>query len=402
MRLFKLFRTDPKSGEKIKLSGEDFAAQNPYHASVAREYHIAQLVLFSLLALFVILSMLIRSDDITYENFFYLFKDIHAAVDSENVTFTSLVYNADDAQDFDTYRGGLAVAGSSGLTVFSATGRQTLSRQWNMNAPRLHTSSRYILVYDQGGTDFYLFNAFSRIYSGKVKGNLTCAAVSDAGWLAVASQNGSSSVISVYDKYNHLKAEHFKNAFATALALDQKGNLLAIVTTDTLQGHYLTKIELYAAGTDTLLREWSFEGLFPLKCAFADNEILYLTGTDRMLILNTDGEILSDLSFTQKITKAHYSEQGYALNLSDGSLQIFDRNGELLGARDEGENIHSVLVGEDRIYMMSEGELMTYHRETGSSTSQTFDFSVHELLWYSEDELLLCSRSIARFLNLKS
>ena len=102
------------------------------------------------------------------------------------------------------------------------------------------------------------------------------------------------------------------------------------------------------------MQEWSFEGLFPLKCAFADNEILYLTGTDRMLILNTDGEILSDLSFTQKITKAHYSEQGYALNLSDGSLQIFDRNGELLGARDEGENIHSVLVGEDRIYMMSE------------------------------------------------
>ena len=65
--------TDIKK-EKIRLSGDDFAAQNPYHAAIARGYHIAQLTLFSLLACFVILSMLIRSDDITYENLFYLFK----------------------------------------------------------------------------------------------------------------------------------------------------------------------------------------------------------------------------------------------------------------------------------------------------------------------------------------
>ena len=56
---------DEAKTEKIRLSGEDYAAQNPYYAAIARGYHLAQLTLFGLLAAFVILSMLIRSDDIT-------------------------------------------------------------------------------------------------------------------------------------------------------------------------------------------------------------------------------------------------------------------------------------------------------------------------------------------------
>ena len=74
MKFSQLFSNQQKtnhSEEKIRLSGEDFAAQNPYYAAIARSYHIAQLTLFSILACFVMLSMLIRADEITYENFFY-------------------------------------------------------------------------------------------------------------------------------------------------------------------------------------------------------------------------------------------------------------------------------------------------------------------------------------------
>ena len=134
MKLFEKFTpkqsaSDKTNAEKIHLSGEDFAAQNPYYAMVARGYQLAQMTFFGLLCAFIILSMLIRADDITYENFFYLFKDIHAAVDSEDISFQTLVYNADETQDFATYRGGLAVVGESGLTVFSARLTQSLLRR---------------------------------------------------------------------------------------------------------------------------------------------------------------------------------------------------------------------------------------------------------------------------------
>lgn len=386
--------------EKIRLSGDDYAAQNPYHAAIARGYHIAQLALFSILACFVILSMLIRSDDITYENLFYLFKDIHAAVDSTDVTFTTLVYDADETQNFATYRGGLAVAGESGLTVFTATGRQTLTQSLNMTAPQLLTSSRYILVYEQGGEDFSVYNSFARLHAGKLEGNIRCAAVSNAGWIALAAQKDTgSAVISVYDKNLNLKTEFFKNDYATALSLNDDGSLLAIVTTDAVGGTYQTKLELYRPGTDEQQQEWTFTDFFPLSCSFADNKTLYLTGTDRMLVLHRNGEILVDMSFDTGIHRAYHCPDGYAISLTDGSLAIYTADGTLIGQRTDAGNIRSVLVGAETVHMMTEDTLMTYRIDSGDSNSTTYDFTLQELLWYAEDELLLCSRSKARYLN---
>lgn len=386
--------------EKIRSSEDDLAAHNPYYAAIARGYHLAQLALFSLLAAFVILSMLIRSDDITYENFFYLFKDLHAAVDSEDVTFTSLVYNADETQSFAVYRGGLAVAGESGLTVFTATGRQSLVQSLNMTAPRLLTSTRCILVYEQGGHDFALYNSFARIHAGQSEGELSCAAISDAGWFALAELQESSSRISVYDKHTELKTEFFKNGYTTALAMNRQGNLLAIVMTDAVDGIYQTNVSLYRPGTDRVISEWSFSGLFPLACSFADDDTLLLTGMDRMLILDRNGEIRSDVSYEEKILRAFHTEVGYALLLDDDRLLICDSDGELVDERTDQGDVRSVLIGKKMIYIMSENSLTVYDVAREESSVLTYDFPLQKLLWYAENELLLCSRSTARYLDL--
>lgn len=403
MRFPKLFskKKDESEGqEKIRLSGEDFAAQNPYYAAIARGYHIAQMSLFGVLAAFIILSMLIRSDDITYENFFYLFKDIHAAVDSNDISFTSLVYDADETQDFATYRGGLAVAGESGLTVFTATGRQTLIQSLNMTTPRLLNSSRCILVYEQGGDEFALFNSFTRIHSGKANGELSCAAISDAGWFAVASQEGMSSVISVYDKHSNLKTEHHKNGFTTALALNASGDALAIVTTDVTGGVYQTRLELYRPGTDEILCQWTWDEFFPIRCTFADDKTICLTSTNRTLVLTSDGETPVDISFKKEIDRAFHHANGFAVLQSDGCLSIYRNDGTLIGERTDSKEVRSVLVGQDNVYLMTEHTLLQYRIDTGEGSLTTYDFPLQELLWYAEDELLLCSRSTARYLNL--
>lgn len=386
--------------EKIRLSGEDFAAQNPYYAAIARGYHLAQMTLFSILACFVILSMLIRSDDITYENFFYLFKDIHAAVDSADVSFTTLVYDADETQNFATYRGGLAVAGESGLTVFTATGRQTLTQSLNMTAPQLLTSSRYILVYEQGGNDFAVYNSFARLHAGQLTGSISCAAISDAGWLAIASQGASSSsTVFLYDKNLNLKAEYYKNAYTTALALNEQGTLLVIASTDAVEGTYQTKLTLCRPGTEEVVYEWLIEDFFPLSCTFADDKTLYLTGTDRAMVLKTDGKITVDMSFDTVIHRAYHCTDGYAILLADGTLSIYSKEGTLIGQRADAADIRSVLVGKNMVHMMTDQSVMTYRIDTGVSTLTTYDFTLQKLLWYAEDELLVCSRSTARYLN---
>ena len=398
-------KTRPQSAEtpkaeRIRLSGEDYAAQNPYYAAIARGYHIAQMAMFGLLSAFIILSMLIRSDDITYENFFYLFKDIHAAVDSADVSFQTLVYNADETQDFATYRGGLAVAGESGLTVFSATGRQTLIQALNMTSPKLLTSTRCILVYELNGNDYALYNSFVRITSGSTAAPICCAAISDAGWFALGVQDGSSAAISVYDRHSNLKTEHFMKGYLTGLSLNSTGDALAILTTDVVSGAYQSKLSVYRPGTDTPICQMNLEAFFPLSCDFADDDTLYLTATDRMLVLNRDGEIMVELPIETLIHRVFYSEHGFALLGSDATLSLYRKDGTLIGQRTDAQDIRSVLIGKDTVYMMTEHSLLQYTAADGQGTQTDYSFPLQKLLWYSEDELLLCSRSTARFIRM--
>ncbi len=401
--MFQKIKPSPEqeNKEKIQLTGEDFAAQNPYYASIARGYHLAQMILFGLLAGFVILSMLIRSDDITYENLFYLFKDIHAAVDSDDVSFSTLVYDADEIQDFAPHRDGLAVVGESGLTVFSATGRQTLVQPLNMKTPYLLSSSRCLLVWEQGGHDFSLYNAFVRIHAGKTQGEIICAAISDSGWFALAEQSGSSSTISVYNKHSNLKAEHFKDALTTALAINDAGDILAVVTTVASGGTYQTKVEMYRTGTDQVLQQWELSDAFPIACSFADDKTLYLTTTDRMLVLKKNGETAVDVLYEQDIDRAFYTDLGYALLFHNGTLSLYDKEGTVIGHRADSQNIRNVLIGRQMIYMITDHALIEYNIETGNGAQTEYDFPIQDLLWYAEDELLLCSRSSARYIKIK-
>ena len=399
IKKMKFFSASNKT-EKINLSSEDFASQNPYYAAIARGYHIAQLALFGLLSAFIILSMLIRSDDITYENFFYLFKDIHAAVDSHDIGFQTLVYNADETQDFAAYRGGLAVAGESGLTVFSATGRQTLVQRLNMTAPKILTSADCILVYELNGTDYALYNSFARISGRQLDSPIRAATLSDSGRYALATQNDANAKISVYNKHSSLITEHFVNGYVTALSLNPDGDLLAILTTDAVNGNYQTKLTLYRTGTEKKIAEQSFDGFFPLSCEFADNKTLYLTSQNNMFVLNQNGSITVSILSASPINRAFYSEAGYALLTEDGRLTLYHKNGAIIGQRENAQDIRAVLVGQKQIYMITEYSLIEYSIEDGQGMQTDFDFPLQQLLWYSEDELLICSRSTARFIQI--
>ena len=119
-----------------------------------------------------------------------------------------------------------------------------------------------------------------------------------------------------------------------------------------------------------------------------------------MLVLNRGGEILVDAIHENLIDRFFYSEDGYALLKHDGVLSIYRKDGSLIGQRADAGDIRSVMIGKERIYMMTEYTLLQYSIASGQGEQTTYDFPLQKLLWYSEDELLLCSRSTARFIRI--
>ena len=123
------------------------STQNDYYESVSAGLGIGQVVLYLALFAFVILSFFRNTELITYQNFYYFFKDLNASAETVDVLASdSVSYPTSDEQSFALYRKGLAVAGNNGVTLFTATGRQTLSKSFQYQNPIAVGSGKYLLV----------------------------------------------------------------------------------------------------------------------------------------------------------------------------------------------------------------------------------------------------------------
>ena len=127
--------------------------QNEYYEKISAGLGIFQVVLYLSLFAFVVLSFLRNTSLITYENFYFFFKDLNASVETVDVMRSdSVSYPTSNRQSFTLYRKGLAVAGENAVTVFTATGRQTVSANVSYQNPIAVGAGKYLLVYEMGGT----------------------------------------------------------------------------------------------------------------------------------------------------------------------------------------------------------------------------------------------------------
>ena len=102
----------------------DFSAPSvPYYDDLARRFHLAQIILYLVLFVFVVTAVLSSRERITYANLYYLVKDINAASHIAEDAANRLDYPASvTTPAFVRYRGGLVVVGSQEVTVLSGSG----------------------------------------------------------------------------------------------------------------------------------------------------------------------------------------------------------------------------------------------------------------------------------------
>ena len=118
-KLGRYFSTEPQK-EKV-LSFEDFdRAGDDYYATVSAYYKVLERILVAILILFLLFSIIVNRKEITYDNFYFLLRDIPAAADEANNVYETISYEADSRQHFVSYRGGIASISPSKISIFTA------------------------------------------------------------------------------------------------------------------------------------------------------------------------------------------------------------------------------------------------------------------------------------------
>ena len=389
------------SKRKKKISIESDKPRNEYYENISVRFGIAQVVLYLLLFSFVILSMLANTELITYRNFYDFFKDLGATADAVDIFETdSLTYPTDEAQSFGLYRKGLAVAGNTSVTVFSATGRQILSVPISYRNPTVASAGKYFLVYEAGGTRYSLYNSDVQIHSATTEYPIMGVTISDSGKYALISSSKShNSVVYLYSsKFNCTAYYNFKE-YVMDVALTSKGTHIGILYTAARDGGFATRMKIAEVGAKSALADVAVSSSMGLSCTFTDGGRLAVVCSDRALFYTMDGKQTGDsLPFDGlTLTNMDIGAGGGAISLKKNAVSdenkviVFDKNGKIVYNETVVEKLGQLKYSEETVFWTTPAGVTRLRVKSRSIDRMACVTDGRVLLAIGADEVLCCS-----------
>ena len=382
--------------------------QNDYYENVSAALGITQVILYLSLLAFVVLSFLSNTNLITYQNFYYFLKDLNASAETVDVFYTdSINYPMDEEQSFSLYRKGLAVAGNRNVTVFTATGRQTISQTIQYQNPVSVGSGRYLLVYELGGKQYSVYNSYARVFSGTSEYPIRGAAVSDSGMYAlITSSSDYVSVVSLYNDRFSLINRYNKKDYVTDVAINSNGSLIGILTSSAQNGTFSTEVMICEPGSTQARAQVKIGTALGLKCSFSTDTTLAVLSGEDITFLSQNGKMLATRSFDgMPIICADIGTEGVCVCLKNaGSIAedvawIFDVNGKLLRQFALPDRVSQVAKCGNLVYLMTADGIRCLDTKGNRDFLISCVTEKKVLLAVSEKEVLLCSPQKADYIR---
>ena len=402
MKIFDAF----KKKVPPRQNTESVLPHNEYYERVSERLGIAQVVLYLSLLAFVVLSFLGNTELITYENFYYFVKDLNASAETVDVWNTDAVsYPADDVQSFTLYRKGLAVAGGSNVTVFTATGRQTVSESAVYANPVAVGDGRYLLVYDHGGRHYALYNSYTQIHEGETAYPISGAAVAPNGTFAITSSSADyTSVVSLYDRNFSLLNRYNKQGYVMDVAINPDGDTVALVTSVMQGGQFCTDLMICRVQATEAMANVRIADSLALSCIFTEDDIVQTLCSGGAYTYTVNGQSVNSIDFAgDSVTSFDASEDGLAIALKTigtserKQVLVLDKRGSTVYHGEAERQIDALSRHGDSVYLLTAYGVLRLDASGGDYDEMICNTEQKYLLAVSEDEFLLCSPKRAEY-----
>ncbi len=395
------FNYEPQK-EKV-LSREDFkGAGDPYYASVCAGFKVTERLLWLVLAIFMVFSLVTNYKEITYNNVFYLFRDFSSIAEQQSSGYQVLSYDSDERQKFALFRGGIASASPSYVSVFTAGGRRTLKNNTDYDAPNVICCDKYVLVYDTAGSSFSIYNSFAKIHNQKLDSPIMDADFYSDGSFALATRkNDAETVIYIYDGDIKPIAECRDNRYVFDMSLYGKKEKLSALYYEAGSGVGRTVIceyDISNAGKD--IKEIVLDGEFPIECAYLSNGYMAIITNRSVHIYDDDMRERESISFNDsEITAFCASEDGAAVSVSSGTQKrviAFDKKGELIYNDVTFENVRDIGIAEKSVFLHSVSGVTRI--DTKRDKIEFLSSEDGKMLVYDELTVIVCGDAKAEYI----
>ena len=404
-RLSRYFDAEPETQRVLR--NEDFdAVGDTYYATVSARYKVGQRISLALLVIFMLLAVMFNIKSITFDNLFYLVKDLGAAADVGDMKYESLSYDAASDQSFGLYRGGLSVVSRTNVSSFTSTGRRTLNTSADYSNPVAASDGKYLFVYDMGDSGFDVYNSFAKVYSENTDYPISDIAFSEKGTFATLSRSEEFlSVITVYDGDFKKLAAYKKDLYAIDVAIDKNGERLSAVYVGTDDGIVCTHVVFYDLKKQTKIDELVYRGEFPLGCAFLDGGGFVSVSDSSVVVYNRNlKEKYVSESYGDGAVSGIFSDGEYlAVAVNDGvmvdvnDVMVFGKNGDLVYSETLPSSVRELAVRDGYLFIKNSDGVMRVGLKNGATEQMASGDG--RMLVYDSSTVIVCLASKAVYLD---
>ena len=409
-------RFTKQTDEVLSEEPIDFSAPSiPYYENLANRLSFVRVVLYMVLLVFVVVTVICNHRLITYENLYYLAKDIGAATVTAQSQADRISYPISSSEaDFTLYRGGMVVAGSEVVTAVSGSGRQTLSVNVAYAEPCVRASEKYCLTFGRGEKSFSVYNSFVRVHREITEFPIYDAAVGDNGNFAVVtrSRNYTSEVV-IYDGDMEKLANYHLGGYVTGISMNGEGDRLGIVSVESVNGMWETKITVIRIEKRINQSSATLSGLFGSTCGFVAEDRLAVLFSDRLMIWDDEATVKGEATFEGTTPALCAVSTGRIAvlseirdDLSERTLQVFDKNGKVVyemavdtdhPISRSGETLEMAFGGEV-LYIRSTDCIFRLSADGEALTAAAISRDTLTVLPDGEKEILVCTPAYAVWL----
>ncbi|MBE6557804.1 MAG: hypothetical protein E7661_02165 [Ruminococcaceae bacterium] len=405
-RLYAFIKRFSRLPEEESIEPIDFSAPSvPYYTNLAERFNLARIVLYMVLFVFVVVTVVSSRHLITYENLYYLVKDVGAATLTAQSQADHLNYPVSGVSaDFGLYRGGLTIAGSEEITVLSGSGKQTLSENVSLAAPQIRTGEQYFVTFSRGERDFSVYNAFVRVKKEATEFPVYDVCMGRDGAYAVLTRSADyTSEVIFYDADMTKRLAVRRIGYVTAMSVSPDGSTLAVVSLELGDNGYTTKVSFVRSdGTE---KQVLLSDTTALSAEFLSDDRLAVVFEDRIVFYRNDSVKLSEIPYegdTPLLTAA--TTDGYVgllmasrEQLDERVLKVYDKNGKAtyeVALEDVDDASELVLHGKN-VYIRLKTHILYVSEQGAKQAVASVPRDTVSLLPDSNGSLLACGPAYA-------
>jgi len=365
-----------------------------------KKFRLYKLITITVLVLFLLGGLLLFENEITMENLRYMVKYLDFSSSGAFSEESVIYYNADPQNDFQVFRGDLALVNPSGVTLFDRRGSAVMTDSFSMAKPTAVCGDKYLAIYDLGGHQVRVYNSFSLLFEKYFDYSVQSVSInSDGSFCVVTSQKNYRSAVFVYDRdfkqtYQWLSADKL----ATGAYLSDHDEL-SIATVQVVNGEMFSELIELKIGEKKSLSSLKFNGVIPLVHQTNDRRSVLVT--DESMLIIKKGKVTSTQNFAEgSVLKVALGERKFALLQDDLSvgvnykLRIFDLDGKEKRSHTFKETIRDIEVYNDSVFVLTHTELYVF--SDGEKVKQiSLDEDYSEVGAFSEDCVILCGETQA-------